>query len=253
MLSLLATQLLNVRFEPGHVSASEPEDEETISLDIDAIKSLVLPLPNIPWHSVTSVAGLCGRTITPMYKSIQNMLREDTEHVARLFSELEPLDADAHEDFESCVQSTRWTNAVSGCGSNKPLSRDILRYRQMGPLSSSDHPLIVPSTHSSIPTIIITPPHLPESNETFCRVPFQDSSFGNRLTLPAHPAFNEAFPPLIPTPYPLAPIAQNWTWVDGHWQAVLPTLEEQARKGMFSKALMVKRKSCRRVGSRGTS
>jgi hypothetical protein len=243
-----------LRFEPGRISELEPEDEETISVDIDALKALVLPLPDIPWRGV---AGMCGRTITPLYKSLQNMLHEDTEHVARLFSDLEPLH---DEDFEPCMrlpQSARWTNVGSGRGFNNSIPGDVflpdrLRRRRSGSLSDSGHPLIIPSTHASIPTIIITPPYLPQPNGTFCRVPFQDSSFGNRLTLPAHPAFNEVFPPLVPTPYPLVPVAQNWTWVDGHWQAVLPTLEEQARKGMFSRTLMAKRKSCRRIGSRNT-
>jgi len=248
MLSFLATRLLNL---PGHVS--EPEDEEIISVDIDALKALVLPLPNIPWRGV---AGICGETITPMYRNIRNMLHEDSEHLAQLFSELEPLyndsDTDDSEDSKSCVplpQSARSNNAATVRRINNTLRGDTLmldrtRHKRTGSLSS---PLIIQSTHASIPTIIITPPYVPQPSETFCRVPVQDSSFGNRLTLPAHPAFNEVFPPLIPTAYPLVPVAQSWAWVDGHWQVVLPTLEEQARKGMFSKALVVKRKPCRNL------
>jgi hypothetical protein len=102
MLSLLAAQLLNV---PRHIS--EQDDEEAIvnvglftictdvgrpqSVDVDALKALVPPLPNVRWRAV---AGMCGQAISPMYKSIQNMLHEDSEHVARLFSELEPLFSD---------------------------------------------------------------------------------------------------------------------------------------------------------------
>jgi len=243
MLSLFGTRLLNLRFEPERVS--ESEDEDTISVDIDALSAFVLPLPDIPWRGV---AGICGRTITPIYRSLQNMLHEDTEHVARLFSELEPFDY-ADLDFEPCVQSTRWTNVVSGrVNPRDVLLSDKSRRQQSGSLSGSGR-VIIPSF---IPTIVITPPYLPHPSETFSRVPFQDSSFGYRLTVPAHPAFNEVFPPLIPTPYPLVPVARNWAWVDGHWQAVLPTLEEQARKGMFSRVRVVKRKSCRRIGSRNT-
>lgn len=54
---------------------------------MDALRALVLPLPDIAWQRV---AGMCGRTISPMYKSLQDMLHEDAENIAHILSELEP-------------------------------------------------------------------------------------------------------------------------------------------------------------------
>lgn len=93
---------------------------------------------------------------------------------------------------------------------------------------------MVSSTHSPSPTIVVTlaPPQV---QETSCRVPYQDQAFGNLLTVPSHPAFNKAHPPMIPDSCSL-PQFDSWKWGNGHWEAVLPTLNEQRRRGMYSKA-----------------
>ncbi|KAF5374986.1 hypothetical protein D9758_000523 [Tetrapyrgos nigripes] len=109
------------------------------------------------------------------------------------------------------------------------------------------------------------------------RVPIQDSAFRSKLTVPRHPTFNCIFPPMrmvlsmsmslkstssspntpktsnsktsirtssasscasiIPPPPSLHPLVKSWSWKDGHWQAVLPGLEEQMRKGVFSRVV----------------
>ena len=110
-----------------------------------------------------------------------------------------------------------------------------------------DQPLVIPSTHPSIPTIIITPcPRLPR--ETSCRVPLQDSAFGMKLTVPMHPVFNQCFPPQIPSLSP--PQSDHWRFTDGHWQAVVPGLEEQTRNHLFSRTFVIKKKACRMPCSR---
>jgi hypothetical protein len=60
---------------------------------MDVLRSIIRPLPDFTWRRV---AGMYGHTITPMYKSIQNMLNEDAEHVAQILYELEPP---SEEDF----------------------------------------------------------------------------------------------------------------------------------------------------------
>lgn len=42
-------------------------------------------------------------------------------------------------------------------------------------------------------------------------------------------------------PSPL-PRLDTWKWVNGHWKAIIPSLEEQTRRGMFSKPRGTRRK-----------
>lgn len=69
-------------------------------------------------------------------------------------------------------------------------------------------------------------------------VPVQDACFGNRLVVPCHPVVNGAFPPLaLPKTALPPPPTRRWEYVDGHWRAVLPTAEEQARRGWIARPL----------------
>jgi hypothetical protein len=195
---------------------------------------------------------MCGRTITPVYKSLQTLLSDDVEHVAHLLSELEPF---CHDDMIDDEHSRRPTlppplpcsTTTTSRQCNNDIRKDISshtypRRRRRQASTPIDHPLIILSTHCSIPMIIITP-CLPQPHDSMSRPPFQDSSFGDRLTLPrSYPVFNDVFPPLLPTPHPPLPAVEKWRWVDGHWRAVLPTLEEQRRQGLFSRYVMAKRK-----------
>jgi hypothetical protein len=100
---------------------------------------------------------------------------------------------------------------------------------------------VISSTHSSSPTIVIilAPP---QAQETSCRVPYQDQAFGNLLTVPSHPAFNKAHPPMIPDSCSL-PRFDGWKWENGHWKAVLSTLNEQRRRGIIPKPVFQKKKN----------
>lgn len=88
-----------------------------------------------------------------------------------------------------------------------------------------------------LPIIMITPCPS-EPHDTSCLVPYQDAAFGLRLTVPAHPVLNEVFPPLVTKPFPLV---ENWRYENGHWRALLPSLEEQVTKGMFSRPIATRR------------
>ena len=98
-------------------------------------------------------------------------------------------------------------------------------------------PLVITNPDPSIPTIVVTPcPSLPR--ELACLVPYQDAAFGNRLTVPTHPALNDAHPPLVAKPFPLV---ERWRYEGGHWRAQLPPVQEQMSKGMFSRPLSTRR------------
>ena len=101
-----------------------------------------------------------------------------------------------------------------------------------------DEVLVIPSSDPSIPTIIVTPcPTLPRDRS--CLVPYQDVSFGNRLAVPNYPVVNAAFPPQLPKSLPFV---DNWCFKDGHWWAVLPPLEEQMKRNMFSRPVSRRRR-----------
>ena len=102
----------------------------------------------------------------------------------------------------------------------------------------TDEPFTIRSCNPEIPTIVITPCPTQERDRS-CWVPYRDASFGNRLSVPMHPAVNNVFPPLVAKP---APFVEHWRFIDGHWRALLPSLEEQMQKGMFSRPALSRRR-----------
>jgi hypothetical protein len=101
---------------------------------------------------------------------------------------------------------------------------------------------VLASPHPSIPTIIITT--CQEEHDVSCRVPLQNSAFHNQLTVPGHPAFNHNHPPLALTSDALL-VLSNWRWKDGHWQGNIPSLDEQDERGLFSRALVARKRTWR--------
>lgn len=101
----------------------------------------------------------------------------------------------------------------------------------------------------SIPRIIITPAPPQHFREMSSCVPVQDTSFGSRLTVPSHSALNASHPPLVAPCYPHALIhvsVRAWTYKYGHWCAVAPGIEEQERRGIFSRPMSSRRRALRK-------
>lgn len=106
------------------------------------------------------------------------------------------------------------------------------------PSQDTKQSFTIRSFNPEIPTIVITPCPTQERDRS-CWVPYQDASFGNRLSVPMHPAVNDVFPPLMAKP---VPFVEHWRFIDGHWRALLPSPEEQMQKGMFSKPALARRR-----------
>ncbi|KAJ7492185.1 hypothetical protein FB451DRAFT_1217295 [Mycena latifolia] len=175
---------------------------EHFSLDMDTFR-LVLPVPDITWGRV---AQMCERAVNPMYKGLYSILEQDMEHVAQVLAALE---SDSERTEHYMVPCTVPGDDTSACSE--------------GHLTSD--PLIIPSPHPSVPTIVITPcPRQPY--ETSCRVPYQDSAFRNQLTVPSLPSFNQAFPPMLPPRRVSVRGINHWIWKNGHWQAALSGSEQ---------------------------
>ncbi|KAJ3922052.1 hypothetical protein F5877DRAFT_75608 [Lentinula edodes] len=216
-------------------SVSVTEDSEEVIIDLDI---LLHPVHDflIPWWRY---AGECRRTLAPMCNSLQNLLSDDVERIAQLLLSLEPLaeeeDCDFYHDGEAAE------DIGSPCSMNiGPESQPSASYRERPPHRQHSHPktpLVIPGSHISTPTIIITPCET-QRHETSALVPLQDSAFGSRLTVPCHRKLNQAFPPMaraVPSIYMSSDL--HWKWMNGHWQALLPGLDEQISKGMYSRAI----------------
>ena len=101
----------------------------------------------------------------------------------------------------------------------------------------------------TIPRIVVTPAPPQQSREMSSCVPVQDTCFGARLTVPAHTALNACHPPMAPPSYPYMPLyttIRSWTYRQGHWCAVVPGLDEQERRGIFSRPINLRRRAMRK-------
>jgi len=246
MLARLSTGV--ARFLDVHIETlpSLPENEEdSLVVDFDSLRHLILP--TYPWDYVTRV---CDKSVVPVYQNIHALLRNDFETVTRVLSELEHYDDDENPLPICKIENTTPVNNLRNdlCKTAATFERIIgstLRKRpRRKRRSSSDifvNPIVIPSPHPDAPTIIITPcPY--QIRETSCRIPCQDSAFGNLLTVHNHQTYNHVHPPMVPPCCPL-PMINEWVWRDGHWAAILPSLAEQSNQGIHARVLSLKKKT----------
>lgn len=133
------------------------------------------------------------------------------------------------------------------CPQQPPVHRDRLFSKGRRPSYPPPAPIVIPSTHPSAPSIVITPCGS-QNQEKTCRVPYQNSAFGRALTVPGHAAYNDVHPPMLMGPSlssPELPLPDDWRWNEGHWEAVLPCLVQQTKRGLFSKMQTTRRRSRR--------
>ncbi|KIM47600.1 hypothetical protein M413DRAFT_204502 [Hebeloma cylindrosporum] len=226
-LAMKTARLLDV-----HIELSTIHDENALVIDL---AHLCARLPLIPENAWQRIGRSCSRAFVPMCTNVHRMISRDLESVAQLLLELELQSDDAFRGVPpvGLLSDSRGGEDVGS--SNECPARKR-------PRSNLSQPIVISRTHSSSPTIVITlAPR--QAQETSCRIPYQDQAFGNLLTVPSHPAFNKVHPPMIPDPCAL-PQFDGWKWHNGHWEAVLPTLNDQRRQGMYSKAIISRKRSC---------
>ncbi|KZP28959.1 hypothetical protein FIBSPDRAFT_238032 [Athelia psychrophila] len=213
----------------------------------------LIPTPGIPWMRVAGALG-----------TVHDMLLGDAERIEMLMAELD-LGSDAEEeepvDMEAAGQQSSTTRSavplVMGATGQRnkrerefPLPRrphgNTPHKKRRRATKQLDHPLLIPSTHPSAPSILITP--CPTARASSSWVPLQDAAFGSVLCVPSYPAFNAplSYPPFKPDNLcSRSPMIEKWKWRDGHWRAVLPDVETQVRRGWFARPVSMKRKSTR--------
>ncbi|KAG2367723.1 hypothetical protein BDR07DRAFT_228407 [Suillus spraguei] len=226
---------LDVRVE--HAS---PGNDNAMSVDVNVLACL-----DLSWR------GLCGQTIEPMYRGLKSVVEENLDTVARLLSELDPLGEELEQTNESlevppqpqpslslCPRIYVAEDGVFTCPEISMPERPRRKRRRSSALVEQ---LVIKPTHPSAPTIIVSPCPS-QARETSSWVPYQDAAFGARLTVPTYTLSNGAFPPLV-APFNLDNHADDWKYVNGHWCAVLPTQDEQCRRGLYSKSIVFRRRS----------
>lgn len=171
------------------------------------------------------------------------MILQDFESIPQPFEDITPeqdtsfVSLSGHDREKSRVRRTS-----KSLVSDIPTITQPFRYLT-GPAPTcrreQQGPLRIENDNPSIPTIVITPCET-EERESSCWVPVQDACFGNQLVVPSHPVVNEVFPPLLARPMMCG---RKWEYREGHWRAVLPSLEEQVRRGLFSRVLSAKRRA----------
>jgi len=219
------------------VGASGTGGDPVLSVDVDELRNYI---PNNPWHRISQA---CTSTVAPVCTAVRDAVHSDIDSLARLLVDLEVYaltvsevpSEDMNEASKACSSVPQ--PSVSLCPSIAQDEDVHCNTRPVSPLGH--HETTVPSY--DIPTIVITPcPSLPRDRSGW--IPFQDASFGNRLVVPTHQVVNDVFPPLLAKS---SPMVDRWKFVDGHWWALLPSLEEQMQRGMFSRpSYCRRRKAC---------
>ncbi|KAF9245729.1 hypothetical protein BU15DRAFT_70801 [Melanogaster broomeanus] len=228
---------------PLELALSSYEDEEAFSLDLN-LASLILP-PGFTW---SRVKGLCGQSVGPVYRSLKSILEEDIEHVSRLLSELDPLVEEVERKVGEApivdVASPTEPAVASSTGTSPNIIHPERRKRKRRRSSIFLDPVFIRPSDPSAPSIRITPCSS-QPRETSCWVPYQDASFGARLTVPTYTVLNSVHPPMVAHIKTALTQVDCWEYTDGHWRAVIPPPDDQCKRGMFSRVAASRRRSPR--------
>jgi len=194
-----------------------------------------------------NLLGYCGNVLSPALQYVRSGLASDMDQFVQSLYEADPTTV-AHCD---CLETA-----------NSPAEQNVLELVPLNDLdnSISDSLTLTPQglvlngrRTPLIPTIIITPaPYQPREKSSL--VPIQDTSFGARLAVPSHLPLNNVHPPMaLSASAPQVWSMRGWNYRHGHWYAVVPHLDEQDQRGLFSRPIWPRRNptfSLRRIKSR---
>ncbi|KAF5312132.1 hypothetical protein D9619_002729 [Psilocybe cf. subviscida] len=245
-LTLGAARLLDVRIEPVNGSShslQDSEDEDSaLIVDLDAFRIF---LPTFPDNSWRDLAVSCGRAVAPMCTTVHEMFQADVDSVAHLLLDLEDT------KFRDALP-VGIVEPVTVKPDDVPVSQTarIPHETKKRRRTFRGKSIVISSSNPSVPTIIITlSPSQPR--EMSCRLPLQDSAFGELLVVPGHPTFNTLHTPPTTNSRSHSVIC-NWKWEAGRWHAILPPIQEQERRHIFSRPLVMKKKNRKPIPSCAT-
>ncbi|KAL5534010.1 hypothetical protein ACEPAG_470 [Sanghuangporus baumii] len=260
-LSRACSHLADLTWSVSSHGPNEPNDEDGLQasdelLAPEAIAFSQLSL-SVSENALENATGACGKLFSPLYRYVESTFTSDVEKLVLALHEADPdFSADSDEDEDIFVIPFSSLDASANLGSRTVASVKI--NENVATLSNSPPPSVRGVGHSSerpvlqniaVPRIVITPAPPQQSREMSSCVPVQDTCFGARLTVPAHTALNACHPPMAPpsSPYmPLYTTIRSWAYRQGHWCAVVPGLDEQERRGIFSRPVNLRRRAMRK-------
>ncbi|PPR06138.1 hypothetical protein CVT26_005360 [Gymnopilus dilepis] len=244
-LTIGATRLKNTEAGQSACSTDHEDEEHSLVVELDALRFL-FAFPESTWHQV---ATAYSRAL-PLCASVQRVLTNDIDNVTNLLLNLE-LQNERTETLEDVLPLGLLDDEPSPAPRNCDptdnscfCSRERLPRKRRRASQSNLSPLIIPSTHPSTPSIVITLSP-PQRREMSGLVPYQDYAFGRSLTVPCHHLYNKVHPPMVRDSR-IPSHRSAWKWEDGHWTAVLPSVLEQAERGLFSRPILPRKKIRRR-------
>ncbi|VDB86951.1 unnamed protein product [Peniophora sp. CBMAI 1063] len=195
-------------------------DDDSITLNLEAMRALLPEPPRVPQLPWRAVAGACESALGAVHRTVCS----EFERNAKFHAELQFGRAVSEESREPSPSLTPEAGAQD--------------------LPSSPTGASSPESSEALPTIVVTPcPDDPiPSSQRRCFVPLQDAGFGDRLCVPAQPTVNDVFPPLVHPKRGIGASIRRWEYSGGHWRAVPPTHEEQARRTLASRSLSQRRR-----------
>ncbi|EJD03720.1 uncharacterized protein FOMMEDRAFT_139881 [Fomitiporia mediterranea MF3/22] len=248
---------------PSHGYGDEEAECSGDSLlppEVDALSQLSLFVPE---NALETMTGACKRVFNPLRQYVGSALHDDVEKLVTTLYKADPaLSADSWEDEDenediyvipfppSESESASSSTCVPVRGAEPVKETCVEDPSQPRCRGVRDVPVSpAPQRMPPIPRIVITPAPPIRRPDMSCRVPVQDTSFGARLTVPTHSALNASHPPMLAPSFPLAPMhitVRGWTYRQGHWCAVALGLDEQERRGIFSRPVSARRRAAMR-------
>ncbi|TDL28172.1 hypothetical protein BD410DRAFT_782138 [Rickenella mellea] len=206
--SQAASHFLDIPLIDDHTELTISQQDPLLVLNVDVSR---LPTPE---NAIRSVAGFCNATVFPLCRYLETTLTNDFETLALL-----------HEIDQDVISN-------ESPPENSPLGTL---------LSDASEPHQNTCGEQLIPKIVVTLAP-PQPREASCWIPLQDSSFGMRLTVPSHALLNATHPPMVAAHAKYNPYIRSWKYERGHWKAVVPALDEQQRRGIFSRPSGLRRR-----------
>ncbi|KAK0199061.1 hypothetical protein F5146DRAFT_1021977 [Armillaria mellea] len=229
-LSIGAKQVLELS---SRLTGGSDDEDQPLVINLEVLlQDLALQVPDV-WRRA---ATIYGESIHPACSNLRTMLSGDVERMEKFFLELETHDDDDGplvSDLDPpCPMNLTPDASSSTSRSQQRRSRSVSQSASISFGSAFD--MYQPSPPNfQVPEIVLTLcPSQPR--DISCCVPIQDSAYNQRLTVPTHTTVNSVFPPMRARSPPVKSV-KDWIWRDGHWQAILPDLDEQARRGIFSR------------------
>ncbi|KAI5124142.1 hypothetical protein M0805_000953 [Coniferiporia weirii] len=232
----------------------EPPETTFLPPDVQALSQLSLLVSKC---ALQTAAGAYGNVLSPLCLYARSSLSLDIEKIVLSLHEADPAftsqntcpNGPAEDIYIIPFPTARVCNEPSSSSSDESVEEQKSpAERHLHTRDAVNAPQAMLPQTFPLPTVVITAAP-PQSRQMSSCVPVQDTCFGARLTVPSHSALNDVHPPMVASSYPFGPVdfsVRAWLYKHGHWCAIALGLEEQERKGIFSRPVGLRRRTIRK-------